>query len=162
MHVPTEATSANRATRPHGKRFGILVHAVLANVSLRANEAEVTTVTHAQARLIGSTKDEEASAVEAVTSALAHPWFDRARAATDVRREAPLSHVQADGALLEGVVDLAFREEKSGQGSWTVVDFKTDVELASRRAEYALQVALYARALSAATGEPAEGALLSV
>ena len=119
-------------------------------------------MTRAQGRLVGASPDEEASAVEATVAALAHPWLGRARAASDVRREASLAHVQEDGSLLEGVVDLAFREESPVGAKWTVVDFKTDVELGSRRAEYALQVALYARALETATGEKAEGVLLSV
>lgn len=160
--VQVESTIANRTTRAHGKRFGILVHAVLANVALDANEDQIATVTRAQGRLIGASANEESSAVEATVAALAHPWMKRARDATDVRREASLSHVQEDGSLLEGVVDLTFREETSSGPKWTVVDFKTDVELSSRRAEYALQVSLYARALEAATGEKAEGVLLSV
>jgi ATP-dependent exoDNAse (exonuclease V) beta subunit len=41
-----------------------------------------------------------------------------------------------------------------------VVDFKTDRELTGARAAYEAQVALYARAVSAATGEPARGVLL--
>jgi ATP-dependent exoDNAse (exonuclease V) beta subunit len=59
---------------------------------------------------------------------------------------------------VEGVLDLAFRDGSE----WTVVDFKTDVELAARRAAYEVQVALYARAVAAATGEPARAVLLSV
>ncbi|MEO7112404.1 MAG: UvrD-helicase domain-containing protein [Polyangiaceae bacterium] len=160
--VPVEATTANRKTRAHGKRFGILVHAVLANVELDANAEGIALVARAQGRLIGATPEEEASAVEATIAALAHPLMQRARNATDVRREASVSHVQEDGSLLEGVVDLTFREESPAGPKWTIVDFKTDVELSSRRAEYALQVSLYARALEAATGEKAEGALLSV
>jgi len=42
------------------------------------------------------------------------------------------------------------------------VDFKTDQELGPRRAQYAAQVRLYARAVAEATGEPARGVLLSV
>jgi hypothetical protein len=42
------------------------------------------------------------------------------------------------------------------------VDFKTDVELASRREEYCRQVALYARAIACATGKPARAVLLQV
>jgi hypothetical protein len=42
------------------------------------------------------------------------------------------------------------------------VDFKTDRELGPRRARYAAQVSLYARAVSEATGEPARGVLLTV
>jgi ATP-dependent helicase/nuclease subunit A len=160
--ILVEATTADRAARAHGKRFGILVHAVLANVALDANEEQIATVTRAQARLVGATPNEEASAVDATIAALAHPWLARARVASDVRREASLSHLLEDGSLLEGVVDLTFREETSTGPKWTVVDFKTDVELSSRRAEYALQVSLYARALAAATGESAEGVLLSV
>ena len=64
----------------------------------------------------------------------------------------------ADGSLAEGVVDLAFREARG----WTVVDFKTDREISARRHEYARQLALYARAISAATGEPARAVLLVV
>ena len=64
-----------------------------------------------------------------------------------------------DGTIIEGVVDLAFFEESAG---WTVVDFKTDLDMGDRKGAYARQVAVYARAISAATGAPAKGALLSV
>jgi ATP-dependent exoDNAse (exonuclease V) beta subunit len=56
------------------------------------------------------------------------------------------------------VVDLAFREADT----WTVVDWKTDAELGSRRATYAAQVQLYADAIAHATGERAEAMLLVV
>lgn len=160
--VHAESTTAARSARPHGKRFGILVHAVLAIVPLDAKADAVTAIARSQARLVGATEEEAAAAAVAVTAALAHPWLERARGATEVRRETALAHVQADGSLVEGVVDLAFRESKDGVATWTVVDFKTDVEIASRRAEYELQLALYAEALAAATGERAEGGLLSV
>ena len=61
--------------------------------------------------------------------------------------------------LVEGAVDVAFREDG---GAWTVVDFKTDVELAGRLEEYRRQVALYAQAIARATGRPARGVLLRV
>ena len=67
-----------------------------------------------------------------------------------------------DGVLAEGVVDLAFREEPPEGPRWTVVDFKTDREIAERRAEYEAQVGLYVEAVARAMGEPAEGALLVV
>ena len=47
-------------------------------------------------------------------------------------------------------------------GGWIIVDYKTDVELGSRQPEYEAQVRCYARAVSAATGEPARGVLLRV
>ncbi len=64
-------------------------------------------------------------------------------------------------------MDLAFRDKAAAEGApdravWTVVDFKTDLELASRKAEYEVQLRLYVAAVSAATGEPARGVLLVV
>ena len=67
-----------------------------------------------------------------------------------------------DGRLIEGVLDLAFREVEADGPVWTVVDFKTDVEMGERREGYERQVALYADAVATATGERACGVLLSV
>jgi ATP-dependent exoDNAse (exonuclease V) beta subunit len=64
----------------------------------------------------------------------------------------------SEGTLLESVADLAFVDE----GKWTVVDFKTDVELTSRAEDYRKQVALYVRGLSEATAAPARGVILRV
>jgi ATP-dependent exoDNAse (exonuclease V) beta subunit len=116
----------------------------------------------AQGRLLGAGEGEVAAASEAVLAALAHPLLRRAAASGAVRRETPVALRLPDGSLAEGVVDLAFREAgvRGAAAAWTVVDFKTDRELAPRRAEYARQVALYARAVAAATGEPARAVLL--
>ena len=62
------------------------------------------------------------------------------------------------GTWVEGQFDLAFED---GDG-WTVVDFKTDAELDASLDGYRRQVALYARAISAATGRPARGVLLRI
>jgi ATP-dependent helicase/nuclease subunit A len=62
------------------------------------------------------------------------------------------------GELIEGVVDLAFRED----GAWVVVDFKTDAEIAGRKARYETQVLLYVEAIRLATGDGARGVLLAV
>jgi hypothetical protein len=55
-----------------------------------------------------------------------------------------------DGTLVEGKVDLAFRDEAKPD-IWTVVDFKTDFEIEGRLDEYREQVSLYAMAISRAT-----------
>jgi len=151
-----EEVALERAGRPGGKRFGSLVHATLAAVDLDAAEPAVRAVAAAQARLLGASAEELRAAAAAATAALAHPLLRRAAASGAVRRETPVVLRLADGSLAEGVVDLAFREAEG----WTVVDFKTDRELGARRAEYARQVALYARAVAAATGEPARAVLL--
>ncbi len=59
-----------------------------------------------------------ASAIEA---ALAHPLMARARAAARIHREYPVTlPLEQAGAILEGVIDLAFIEN----GAWVIVDFK--------------------------------------
>ena len=109
--------------------------------------------------VLNATKDGATAARDVVAAALAHPLLARARVAIRVERETALMIQSSDGAIIEGVVDLAFLEKDAG---WTVVDFKTDVEISSRKDEYVRQIDAYARAIAAATGEPAKGALLAV
>ena len=56
--------------------------------------------------------------------------------------------------VLEGVIDLVFREG----GRWVVVDFKTDTgedpDFGERAGQYRVQVDLYARCWERLTGEP--------
>ena len=156
--VTFESTTAARHARPHGKRFGILVHAMLAAVPLDGDAAAIADVSRIQARILGASDDETAAARDVVAAALAHPLLARARAATRVERETALMIRADDGSILEGVVDLAFLEKGSG---WTVVDFNTDVEISARKDD-ARQIDAYARAIAAATGDDAKGALLAV
>jgi ATP-dependent exoDNAse (exonuclease V) beta subunit len=152
-------TKAIAYERPHGKRFGILVHAILATVALDADAVGIADAARIQARALGASEDEVNAARDVVLAALAHPLLARARSATQALREVAVMLREDDGSIIEGVVDLAFFEQEAG---WTVVDFKTDLDMGDRRAAYARQVATYARAISAATGSPARGALLSV
>jgi ATP-dependent exoDNAse (exonuclease V) beta subunit len=64
-----------------------------------------------------------------------------------------------DGLLVEGVIDLAFREPDSEFGGWTIVDFKTDREFDAASARYVNQVKLYCEGVAAATGLLARGTL---
>lgn len=157
--VTFASTGAVRHARPHGKRFGILVHAMLAAVPLDGDAATIADASRIQGRILGASDDETAAARDVVALALAHPLLARARAASRVERETALMVRDEDGALLEGVVDLAFLEDGVG---WTVVDFKTDVELAGRKDDYVRQIEAYARAIAVATGQPARGALLAL
>jgi ATP-dependent exoDNAse (exonuclease V) beta subunit len=74
-----------------------------------------------------------------------------------LRRETSVAVKLEDGVLVEGVVDLAFLDES---GTWMVVDFKTDFEIAGRIEEYRNQVALYAGAIMQATDRVSRGVLL--
>ena len=72
-------------------------------------------------------------------------------------REVPVAMV-VDGVLVEGVADLAF----ASADGWVVVDFKTDIEIASAQEAYSQQVAMYVETVQRATGQRAQGVLLKV
>jgi ATP-dependent exoDNAse (exonuclease V) beta subunit len=148
--------------RPRGVAFGLLVHELLAQVPFDASADLVATLAASQARLLGLTSDEASAAARVVSHALQHELFARARAADArgvCRRETPITLTIDDGRILEGIVDLAFEDD----GRWTVIDYKTDVELASEgEARYRQQVALYTSAVAAATNRNAVGLLVRV
>jgi ATP-dependent exoDNAse (exonuclease V) beta subunit len=163
IEVRIERTEVTRAARPRGTRFGLLVHAVLATVDLGATTEEVSRSAVAVGRMLDASPDEVESAAEAARSALRHAVLVAARAPeASYRRETPVLMRLEDGALLEGVVDLAYRENTGAGRGWVVVDFKTDAELLSRQSDYERQVRLYGQAVTAATGESARCILLAV
>ena len=144
--------------RPRGPRFGTLVHAILATVSLDAAEDVIRRTAGVQARIINNSAEELAAAVQVVLAVLKHDLMSRARASTRLRRETPITWTQPDGMLIEGVLDLAFDE-----GDETIViDFKTDQELAAGEARYRAQVQKYVDAVASATGRRARGVLWKV
>jgi ATP-dependent exoDNAse (exonuclease V) beta subunit len=157
--VEVVEVAADRAARPGGRRFGTLVHALLAVAGLDADADAIAAAARLQGRIVGASAEEVAAAAVAARDALRHPLLRRAGASGAVRRETPVLLQMEDGVLAEGVVDLAFREPGTG---WLVVDFKTDREIEARRDVYAAQVQLYADAVAKATGEPARGVLLVV
>ena len=153
--------------RPRGARFGTLVHTVLATVPLDADEQLIRRVAQTHARLLTASATEDAkivtqaevkAAVAIVSAVLEHDLMRRARASRNVTRETPVSWVQKDGTLIEGVLDLSFEED----GATTVVDFKTDHELAAGESRYRAQLQQYVSAVARATGRPASGILFRV
>lgn len=147
--------------RPIGVRFGTLVHAALATVPLDADAEQAIKTTALQGRILGATDQEVAAASEVVQTVLSSPILVRAKEAWrrgDCKREVPVTVTQQDDAIVEGVVDLAFREENV----WIVVDFKTDRELANELDHYRRQVGLYCMAVAAATGQQSCGILMRV
>ena len=161
MAEPELLELERRGRRPAGARFGALVHAVLAAVPLDAGPDGIEQIAALQGRLLGAVEREVHAAAEAAAAGLAHPFFDRVRraaAAGECRREAPVTMRGDDGVLVEGVVDLAFRDG----GVWVVVDFKTDQELESALDVYRRQVQLYADMVARATGSPARPVLMRV
>ncbi|HVL66905.1 MAG TPA: UvrD-helicase domain-containing protein [Vicinamibacterales bacterium] len=146
------------AGRPKGPRFGTLVHAVLATVALDGSDDVVRRTAEVHGRILDAPPEEVVAAGAVVRAVLAHELMARARAAARVRRETPVTWTQKDGTLIEGVLDLAFDEG----GATTVVDFKTDHELAAGETRYRAQLQKYVDALALATGRPARGILFRV
>ncbi len=144
--------------RPRGVRFGTLVHAVLATVSLDAGEEAVRRTAEVQGRILASPAEEVSAATFAVLAVLRHDLMSRARAATRLRRETPITWTQRDGTLIEGVLDLAFDEGDLT----TVVDFKTDHELSAGESRYRAQLQKYVDAVATATERRVAGVLFKV
>ena len=144
---PEVVELAGDPDRPSGRRFGALVHAVLAVTPLDATPDQVGEFAGLEGRMLGATDAEVTAAGAVATIALAHPILERARrAAGACRREAPVTMQTEDGALVEGVV----------------VDFKTDRELEVALDVYRRQVQLYAQMVARATGEPARAVLMRI
>jgi ATP-dependent exoDNAse (exonuclease V) beta subunit len=85
----------------------------------------------------------------------------RAARAGLCRREVPLAARLDDGTLVEGVADLAFREDEPTP-TWTIVDFKTDLDPTGRLPEYRWQLGVYASAVAKATMLPTRAVVLTV
>jgi ATP-dependent exoDNAse (exonuclease V) beta subunit len=144
---------------PQGPRFGTLVHAVLAGVPLDATSAAIREGADLQARILGASAEETTAAREVVGAVLAHPFMSRAREAFArgrCRRETPVAGLGPDGTLLEGVLDLAFEDDRG----WTIVDFKTTAQMAGVVDRYRRQVAMYAWLVRRATGREVRAVLL--
>jgi ATP-dependent exoDNAse (exonuclease V) beta subunit (contains helicase and exonuclease domains) len=146
-------------SRPHGKRFGTLVHSVLSVVALDADNEGIVKVARVQGRVLGASEEEVEAAVETVAAVLRNPIVSGASGRC--RREVPVTVRLANDLIVEGVVDLAYQVSKDGD-VWTVVDYKTDFELGGRSEEYSRQVWLYALAISRATGKKSRPVLLRV
>lgn len=152
------AAVAARAKRPSGRRFGALVHSVLAHVDLRAAAEDIRCIAQFHARALGASDDEIGAAVETVSAALEHNLLHRGRSAERIYRELPLTIEIAPGRVLEAAADLVFRDA----AGWTVVDFKTDMDSEVRRKLNVRQLRWYLHAVSRTLGGPVSGWLLSI
>jgi ATP-dependent exoDNAse (exonuclease V) beta subunit len=147
---------------PRGAAFGALVHAILARAPFEAGGSTLADIAAVEARILGASEADATDAISLAQRVLHHDLLSRARAASQrgrCRRETPVTLTLDDGSLLEGVVDLAFEDERG----WTVVDYKTDWEIArSGEERYRRQIAIYAAAVGRATGAPASGILVRI
>ena len=153
--LPVETESVSAASAPQGRRFGILMHAILRDLDLDGTPDRIAALAGVHSRILGATAEEAAAATRRLEAAWSHPLIARARAAERCHREWPFHLPLADGRLLEGVIDLAFLEPDR----WIVIDFKSDTGSVAR---YQRQVEWYVFALSRLTGCGARGYLLRI
>jgi ATP-dependent helicase/nuclease subunit A len=133
-----------------GRDFGAFVHRLLELSDLSQPES----VRRVSMSLRGSFALSSEAIVRAESqaeAALSLPIVREAARAPNLLRETPIAYVE-DDRLLEGVCDLAFRDESG----WVVVDYKTESitedQLPAQAAHHAEQLRRYARGLALASG----------
>ncbi len=173
--APASATrrEANRSPSapPRGYEWGSAVHGILAAAAGGVEGKALEVLARALLAEHERPLDERGAPVELnelmslVARVRASPLWRRAERAKTRQPEVPFALKRTGGRgpprLLEGVIDLAFREP----GGWVIVDYKTDVgddpDFPRRRRAYRRQVDLYAECWQEITGEPVkEKALL--
>ncbi|MGH7544344.1 MAG: UvrD-helicase domain-containing protein [Gemmatimonadota bacterium] len=159
--------------RGRGRDWGSAVHQALEAAGRGAAGEALARVCRAALLENGRPSDggepaELAELIALVESVVRSPLLARARLAERLLSEVPFALPRPldgpDGALpgvVEGVIDLAFREE----GGWVIADYKTDdvtdpAELDRRLAVYRAQVDLYAECWEGLTGEPVKERVL--
>jgi ATP-dependent helicase/nuclease subunit A len=150
--------AAGDSFRSGGPQFGTLVHAIIRDAPWGADAERLERLAAMHARLLGANRQEKLDAAQAAGRLLAHPLLQRAAASSRCFRELPITFPLSGNQILEGVIDLAFVDQRG----WYVVDYKTDEDLHANQRVYERQLRWYAHALSTVTGQPAEGALLHV
>jgi ATP-dependent exoDNAse (exonuclease V) beta subunit len=150
-HIRVETiTLPVAAGRPTGRKFGRVVHDILQHA---ASPGEAASLADVWGRRHGASEEERAAAAEAARGAL--EYAARAMPAGAERyRELPVMVRLADGTMVDGRIDLAWR----GEGSWTLIDYKTD----RREKRSVAQLQMYGLALERATNLPVRGIVLEV
>ncbi|HWW83358.1 MAG TPA: PD-(D/E)XK nuclease family protein, partial [Vicinamibacterales bacterium] len=155
-----DLTADRSGERPGGAGFGLLVHALLARAPFDAGRAALDGLAEIERKMLGLSEEDGGAASALVGKLFDHEVLRAARLADErgaCRREVPVTWTLENGTLIEGVVDLAFEHDEE----WTVVDYKTDRDLDEVGEDrYRRQVALYASAISRATGRPASAVLI--
>lgn len=145
--MPLESPSAeHRTALLHGPEFGTALHRLMELCDLTDRESlDRHAAFVAELHSLPDT--------EALLACARWAWDSapvRAAAAGEHWKELPVATVDKDGAVLEGVVDLLYREP---DGDYVIVDYKTDMALSEVSQEaYRQQLSLYAGQLEGITG----------
>jgi len=125
--------------------FGVVVHAVLEALDLKASAAQQHRQIEQFVAQTGLSTEDQQRAIQMAGRALGSEVLTRASHADEVYRELPFTHVMDEG-LMEGKIDLLFAEK----GRWVLVDYKTDARVEVEK--YAEQLRAYEAALQRVAG----------
>jgi ATP-dependent exoDNAse (exonuclease V) beta subunit len=166
-HEPGKAKGPRDLSLPpwskgrYGSAVGRAVHGVLQHLPLDTPPSDPTVATASAAQCVAESvvgQDELVTAL--VRSALRSPVV-RAAAVRQHWRETYVATVDEDGTVLEGYVDLLYRDD---DGTLVVVDYKTDAipdgALPSRVTYYTPQLLAYRRCVADATGAQVRSTVL--
>jgi len=142
----------------YGSAIGRAVHGVLQTVDLATGEGLGDAVA---AQCVAEGVVEYADLVKSLARSALDSDVVRRAATREHWRESYVGMVQQDGTVLEGIVDLIYRED---DGSLVIVDYKTDdvpdSAIPSRVAFYRPQLAAYQAMLAIATNAELNSAVL--
>jgi ATP-dependent helicase/nuclease subunit A len=97
-------------------------------------------------RLLAATEEEMKESVDTILRVLEHPLLKQAAESDECHRELPILMQLDSETMVEGTIDLLFREGES----WVVVDYKTDADIGERLSLYEKQIQWYGLGLSRA------------
>ena len=158
-HIRVEETR-RESSRPGRAAFGQLVHETILRVPFGATRNDIGRIANYVARVVGASEDDAEAATIAVERALAAPVMLAAATSERTHREYPILFRLENGTLVEGIADLAFETRLDGRARWTIVDFKTDRDLAPSLERYRAQLRLYLQGIRKATGAETNGVIL--
>jgi ATP-dependent exoDNAse (exonuclease V) beta subunit len=142
----------------YGSAVGRAVHGVLQVIDLATGTGLDQAVA---SQCVAEGVVDYADVVRALVQSALDSDLVRRAAGRDHWRESYVGLVQDDGTVLEGFVDLIFREH---DGSLVIVDYKTDPipaeAVAARTSYYRPQIEAYERIVTAAADDPVTARLL--
>ncbi|MEM1414823.1 MAG: UvrD-helicase domain-containing protein [Myxococcota bacterium] len=136
-----------------GREGGVLVHAILEELDLRATREAQLEAVPALADALGAERGLSAEHVAACATVasriLQDPVLDAVREAPEIWQETPFA-IEERGRVITGTIDLCFPRDEARE-RWVVVDWKSDLPAAGTtlRRQYEAQLELYAKALLA-------------
>jgi ATP-dependent helicase/nuclease subunit A len=132
-----------------GAKWGSICHRAIESV-LRANHEKIEALAGRWIEEEGFSEANKEVLMELVERFIQSPLLKRVQRSAQKYFEAPFAFA-CDGHIIQGVIDLVFKEEKG----WVIVDYKTDdfEKDADRKMKYQKQLQLYKQAWETISGQ---------